>query len=204
MFNEQWTDLNRSAKSKIRQKHRLWKLYLQTNNINVYNKYRKINNQITLSTRQSIKYVEKNICDDAENNPKRFWKYANNKRKINVSILQLYKANTNKKKSILGSWLWQSWNIGNLVTFLLLKEKIHGIHGPDLVSAKILKELAEPIVPVLSIIFKTSYETVRLPSKWKEVNISSAIYKKGEKHDPENYSSISLTSIISKIMELII
>ena len=40
-----------------------------------------------------------------------------------------------------------------------------------------LKKLAEPIAPVLSIIFKTSYETGRLPSKWKEANIS-AIYKK--------------------------
>ena len=42
------TTLNRSTKSKIHQKHRLWKLYLQTNNINVYNKYRKISNQTCL------------------------------------------------------------------------------------------------------------------------------------------------------------
>ena len=40
-----------------------------------------------------------------------------------------------------------------------------------------LKELAGLIASVLSIIFKTSYETGRLPSKWKEANIS-AIYKK--------------------------
>ena len=56
--------------------------------------------------------------------------------------------------------------------------------GPDLVNAKILKELAEPIAPVLSVIFKASYETGRLPSKWKKENIS-AIYKKGDRHDPE-------------------
>ena len=52
--------------------------------------------------------------------------------------------------------------------------------GLGLVNAKILKELAEPIAPVLSIIFKTS--------KWKEANIM-AIYKK-------YYCPISLTSII--------
>ena len=40
-----------------------------------------------------------------------------------------------------------------------------------------LKELAGLIASVLSIIFKTSYETGCLPSKWKEANIS-AIYKK--------------------------
>ena len=75
--------------------------------------------------------------------------------------------------------------------------------GPDLVNAKILKELAEPIAPVLSIIFKTSYESGRLPSKWKEANIS-AIYKKGDKHDLENYRPISLTSIVCEIMESLI
>ena len=75
--------------------------------------------------------------------------------------------------------------------------------GPDLVNAKILKELAESIAPVLSIIFKTSCETGCLPSKWKEANIS-AIYKKGDKHDRENYRPISLTSIICKIMESLI
>ena len=124
----------------------------------------------------------------------------------------------------------------SLVTFLLSKEKIHGIFieektlpnskraisfnaatilkklngldiskspGPDLVNAKILKALAEPIAPVLSIIFKTSYETGCLPSKRKEANIS-AIYKKGEKHDLENYYPISLKSIICNIMELLI
>ena len=44
------TTLNRSTRSKIRPKHRLWELYFQTNNINVYNKYRKISDQIRLFT----------------------------------------------------------------------------------------------------------------------------------------------------------
>ena len=75
--------------------------------------------------------------------------------------------------------------------------------GPDLVNAKILRGLAEPTVPVLSIIFKTSYESDRLPLKWKKANISG-IYKKGGKHDPENCCPISLTNVICKIMESLI
>ena len=47
-----------------------------------------------------------------------------------------------------------------------------------------LKELAEPVAPILSMILKTPHETGRLPSKWKEANIS-ATYRKGEKHNPE-------------------
>ena len=72
-----------------------------------------------------------------------------------------------------------------------------------MVNAKKLKNLAESIAPVLPIIFKVSYETGHLPSKWKEAN-TSAIYKKADKHDPENYRPISLTSIICKIMESLI
>ena len=45
--------------------------------------------------------------------------------------------------------------------------------------------------------FKTSYETGRLPTKWKEVNIST-IYKRADKHDMENYHLISLKRIICK------
>ena len=91
------TTLDRPTKSKIRQKHRLWKSYLQTNNIHVYNKYHKISNQICPITRQSIKNLEKNIYDDVKNSSKIFWKHVNNKRKINVNIPQLYKPNTDKK-----------------------------------------------------------------------------------------------------------
>ena len=77
----------------------------------------------------------------------------------------------------------------NLIVFLLSKKKIreylpdsklalsfdaatilkrlNGLNiskspGPDLVNTKILKELAKPMTPVLSIIFKTSYESCRL------------------------------------------
>ena len=71
------------------------------------------------------------------------------------------------------------------------------VKSPDLVNAKILKESDEPIAPVLSIMFKTSYETGRLSTKWKEVNIST-IYKRADKHDMENYHLISLKRIICK------
>ena len=71
----------------MRQKHTLQKLYLQTNGINVYYKYCRISNQIGLFMQQSIKNLEKNVCDDVKSNHKKFWKYVNNKRKTNVSIL---------------------------------------------------------------------------------------------------------------------
>ena len=87
-------------------------------------------------------------------------------------------------------------------------KKINGLNiskspGPDLVNGKIRKKLAEPIAPILSIIFKTSCEAGRVPSEWKEENIS-AIYKKGGKYDLVDYRCISITSIICKIITSLI
>ena len=80
---------------------------------------------------------------------------------------------------------------------------ISKLPGPDLVNAKILKELTEPIALLLSVISETSYETGFLLSKSKEANIS-AIYRKRDKHDLEHYRPISLTGITCKIMKLLI
>jgi len=52
-------------------------------------------------------------------------------------------------------------------------------------------------------LFDTSYNLNQLPSDWKTGYVT-AIFKKGNKCDPSNYSPISLTSIICKIMESII
>ena len=119
------------------------------------------------------------------------------------SVFTVKKENTWNiaEKTLLDSKLVISFDAATIL------KKLNGLNisrspGPDLVNAKILRELAEPIVPVLSIIFKT-YESCRLPLKWKKANISG-IYKKGGKHDPENCCPISLTNVICKIMESLI
>ena len=43
-------------------------------------------------------------------------------------------------------------------------------------------------------IFQVSIDTGDLPKDWRDVNISS-IFKKGDKHLPENYRPVSLTSV---------
>ena len=42
-----------------------------------------------------------------------------------------------------------------------------------------------------------------MPEDWKKTNLS-AIYKKGDRGNPENYTPVSLTSNVGKIMERII
>jgi hypothetical protein len=46
-------------------------------------------------------------------------------------------------------------------------------------------------------------DTGVLPKDWRDANISS-IFKKGDKHLPENYRPVSLTSVTCKILEHLI
>lgn len=75
--------------------------------------------------------------------------------------------------------------------------------GPDLIPARVLKESASEIAPILAEIFQQSLDSGKLPSAWKDANVS-CIYKKGQRSNPENYRPISLTSLVCKVLEHII
>ena len=75
--------------------------------------------------------------------------------------------------------------------------------GPDAIPNKILASCADQLSPGLSAIFQLSINTGTLPSDWLQANISS-VYKKGDKHQAENYRPISLTCVSCKLLEHII
>ncbi|KAF2348737.1 Reverse transcriptase domain [Trinorchestia longiramus] len=72
--------------------------------------------------------------------------------------------------------------------------------GPDGFGPRILKETAEVISEPLTNIFNRSLETGIAPEDWKRANVTP-IFKKGNKQIPNNNRPISLTSVISKIIE---
>ena len=86
---------------------------------------------------------------------------------------------------------------------LLIKLKPHKAAGPDDISARLLKEMAKEIAPILQILFQQSYNTGTIPTDWSNANVVP-IYKKGHAHDPANYRPISLTCICCKVMEHIV
>jgi Reverse transcriptase (RNA-dependent DNA polymerase) len=75
--------------------------------------------------------------------------------------------------------------------------------GLDDIYPCILKECASELTSVLTYLFNESLFTGTVPADWRDANVF-ALLKKGPRDVPENYSPISLTSVISKILEHIV
>jgi hypothetical protein len=75
--------------------------------------------------------------------------------------------------------------------------------GPDGISPRVLKELAEELAPGLTIIFRSSLATGHVPADWKDAHVTP-IFKKGVQYDPANYRPVSLTCVACKLMEHIV
>ena len=69
-------------------------------------------------------------------------------------------------------------------------------------SIQILKETATQLLIPLTIIFNKSLQEDVVPEDWRVANII-LIFKKGNLSNPTNYHPVSLTSIVSKILESI-
>jgi len=86
---------------------------------------------------------------------------------------------------------------------LLLKLNPHKAAGPDKIKPSVLRELADVIAPVVTLIYKASLKQGKVPDIWKEANVTP-VFKKGEKYKAVNYRPVSLTCILCKQMEHII
>ena len=76
----------------------------------------------------------------------------------------------------------------NGVPKLLKNLKPHKATGPDDISQRFLKKIAEPLTPVLTLIFLASLNQGKAPDDWKEANVSP-IFKKGDKSQPYGKSN---------------
>ena len=75
--------------------------------------------------------------------------------------------------------------------------------GVDGIPPKLLKEIVEQISTPLAKLFNLSFEEGIVPSEWKETNILQ-LFKKGSRNKPENYRPVSLTSVVCKLLEILI
>ena len=91
----------------------------------------------------------------------------------------------------------------NIVHKKLLDVNQNKSPGPEGWPLLALKETAEQICKPLSILFKKSLESGILPQDWKCAQVTP-IFKKGNRHLPNNYRPISLTSPIVRLFESIV
>ena len=86
---------------------------------------------------------------------------------------------------------------------LLLQLDCHMSMEPDEIHPRVLRELAEVIAELLSIIYQHSLLMGEVSEDWRLATVTP-IYKKGCREDLENYRPVSLTSVLGKIMEQIV
>ena len=72
--------------------------------------------------------------------------------------------------------------------------------GPDTISNKILKDLAQPLSSPLKDLYNFSLEKGKFPNIWKQANVTP-IYKKDDPSEVSNYRPISLLSTVGKVLE---
>ena len=75
--------------------------------------------------------------------------------------------------------------------------------GPDDIPGKLLKYCALELHEIFTVLFQKSLDMGTVPDEWKVAHITP-LFKKGDKAKAENYRPISLTCIVSKLLEHIV
>ena len=115
---------------------------------------------------------------------------------VNYSVLPDIRFHTNSR---ISSFEINLTEINATITGLNAKKA----HGPDLISANMVKLCGQPLCIPLKIIFENILETGIFPDQWKEANVTP-VHKKNDKQIISNYRPISLLPILAKVFEKII
>lgn len=218
----------------IRRKQEAWRKYRGRKNAPHRERYNSARNLVTKEVRAAKCTYEKKVAMDAVRNTRHFWAYVRSKTtaKESTNRLKTHNGDVTEDDEIIAQEMNRAFNSvyvredANrpsvdpdsvfqgpklqeiLVTREDVQRKLKGLdstkaNGPDGVSPLVLKECSEVLCAPILDIFKSSLDSGSVPDDWRRANISP-IHKKGSKMEPLNYRPVSLTSVISKVIESII
>ena len=75
--------------------------------------------------------------------------------------------------------------------------------GPDEVHPRVLRQALRELGRPLTILFRKSLDSGTVPLDWTLGSVVP-IHKKGNRQEPGNYRPVSLTSVVSKVLESLI
>jgi hypothetical protein len=93
--------------------------------------------------------------------------------------------------------------VPEIVQKLLSNIKSHASPGPDGIPAVVLKKCAPSLSWSLCCFFNYSLKKGEVPYMWKQARVIP-VFKSGDRANIENYRPISVTSLVSKLLEKII
>ena len=219
--------------TKIRNKEKAWLRYRARKTPFRRHFYITARNTATLTVRSAKYAYEKKVALDSKENSKHFWSYVRSKTNVKEQITRVKNSEgeltKNDKETVdtlnsafnnvfirettenlpdidtsySGSVISNIQLTRNKVLKKLKKLKTNKACGPDGISPYILNKCADVLVDPLLDIFLSSIEHSEVPNDWLLQDIS-AIFKKGSRYDPLNYRPVSLTSVVSKLMESLI
>ena len=227
---KKWMD--KSILSLLRKKKGLWKRYKDSMMEKDKKEYEKVSKEVKYAVRRAKVKAKKELAYSRDDDGKKLRRYINEKTKCRTKVgpligsegtpvsdpkemaqqLNRYFSSvfTRENLETIPSKQMETANILDTVFFRegKIREKISNLKngsapGPDGIGTEILKETAHIVAVPIKLIFEKSLREEKCPPDWKKANVIP-IYKKGAKGKAENYRPVSLTSIVSKIMESII
>ncbi|XP_071952732.1 uncharacterized protein [Antedon mediterranea] len=190
--------LKARIKKSIKKKHKLYKKYRQTNQYKDYLEYKKQRNVASANVRKARIEHEQKLMKNFKKNPKPVYKYIREQQKVKEDG-DLPQFDSRNSDNILENIVFSVEDVQKKLN----QQQPNKAPGPDGVHPMVLNQCASSLAHPLTIIFKLSLETGKLPKDWKTANVTP-IFKKGSKKKAENYRPISLTSIPCKVFESII
>ena len=216
-----------------KRKLQLWLRYVHTHDTLDLSRYKTCRNKLRSLTRKLRQRFENQLVGSLKDNPKAFWRYTNTRLRTRPKIGDLRNSagdiehHDSAKATILNSFFGSVFTheeVADMPTLSLerappeigdidispseIEEKLLKLNpssapGPDDVHPRVLREARQALCQPLTLLFRKSLDTGLVPLDWTLGKVVP-IFKGGNKEIPGNYRPVSLTSVVSKVLESLI